>query len=69
MNHYEYVSQIGWAKNRDRSGNMMVLGAIVSLLSFGAVLLGNNSSYISLIEEDWLRQAEAWIEPPKPAQA
>jgi hypothetical protein len=38
------------------------------LLSSTAVLFGNTSSHISLIEQDWLRQAEAWIEPPKPAQ-
>jgi len=36
------------------------------LLTVGCVFAGGETW--SLIEADWLRQAEAWIEPPKPAQ-
>ncbi|UCE46947.1 MAG: discoidin domain-containing protein, partial [Phycisphaerales bacterium] len=40
----------------------------VLLLSFSAGMVSASLSVASQVEADWLRQAEAWIVPPKPAQ-
>jgi hypothetical protein len=68
MNRRLYFSQTGRIKSSNKTGNMIVILTIMYLLSSTPVLFGDSSSHISLIEQDWLRQAEAWIEPPKPAQ-
>lgn len=49
-------------------GFRTVVSASLLPFLFAAGVASANSSFASLVEADWLRQAEAWTPPPQPAQ-
>ncbi|MBN2271227.1 MAG: discoidin domain-containing protein, partial [Sedimentisphaerales bacterium] len=50
-----------------RSGVLRFCAVLVCSFVFAQAAFGGEKTW-SLVEADWIRQAEAWIEPPKPPQ-